>query len=227
MTKAIIIDSAKREVREADIDTHKVGQIINGWIECAAAFPNGDMLFVDEEGLLKPNEHFFRFAPRNDGLPLAGNGVIIGREIATKDSWYNEEPKCTVEQVKEWVTFLDKSQAQAWGKANASEPAVSVTAVMPDGSVEHSVLQRYGELFRDMTETATYTYAVGGSAADKQTWAVAGEITVGVGQFREAMDAVLLEVFQRLTEGKAVFGQPGKGCNGPYRVVHFALTARA
>lgn len=41
-------------------------------------FPNGDVLFVDDEGLFKDPKHFFRI-PGID-YDFAGNGLIVGTE---------------------------------------------------------------------------------------------------------------------------------------------------
>lgn len=42
-------------------------------------FPNGDILFVDDNGLLKDPRNFFKLSPH--GTTFAGNGLIIGREV--------------------------------------------------------------------------------------------------------------------------------------------------
>ena len=42
-------------------------------------WPNGDTLYVDDEGLLKPGMRLFGIR-RPDGQPLAGNGLIIGSD---------------------------------------------------------------------------------------------------------------------------------------------------
>jgi hypothetical protein len=40
---------------------------------------NGDVVFVDDEGLLKGPTHFFRIKGLND-QPLAGRGVVLGSD---------------------------------------------------------------------------------------------------------------------------------------------------
>ncbi len=42
-------------------------------------WPNGDCLYVDDEGLLKPGMRMFDIG-RVDGQPLAGNGLILGSD---------------------------------------------------------------------------------------------------------------------------------------------------
>lgn len=67
---------------------------------------NGDVLYVDDEGLLKSGMRLFNI-DRYDGQPLAGNGLILGSdregnsvdaksmltEIQTKVSWTNLETR--------------------------------------------------------------------------------------------------------------------------------------
>lgn len=65
-----------------------------------------------------------------------------------------------------------------------------------------------------------YQYTVVGSAADNQTWMVKGEILC---EFHEAFDKAMRDCFQQLTQGKAIFGKPGLGCNGPYEVSYFGV----
>lgn len=46
---------------------------------CGMNWPNGDMLYVDDERLLKRGMRLFNI-DRADGQPLAGNGLILGHD---------------------------------------------------------------------------------------------------------------------------------------------------
>lgn len=76
--RAILIDAAQGTVQEidtvGDLDA-LYGLIHCQMIEVAHEFPNGDVLYVDEEGLLKQPQRFFDIGAHQ---PFAGNGVIIG-----------------------------------------------------------------------------------------------------------------------------------------------------
>lgn len=66
---------------------------------------------------------------------------------------------------------------------------------------------------------ADFKYQVEGTAADDQTWTVVGKINnFREGQFFDAVHAAGAESLRQLTNGKAVYGQPGVGCNGPYKI---------
>lgn len=61
----------------------------------------GDTIFVDEEGLLKPQEHFFKLSTYHQ--PVAGRGLVLGLEPESGDSC---EPKCTIEYLEENIAFM-------------------------------------------------------------------------------------------------------------------------
>jgi hypothetical protein len=155
MPKVFHIDATAREVREVEADGLKDYQrLVGGFIEVAWHGPTGDVLFVDEEGTLKPKNGFFRWEHRRDPMPLCGSGVLVGRERHDEEGEFlgNDAPAMTLEQVQAAVTFLTREQATAWGKANASEPAATVYFVGPGGVIEHTVVTRHGEVFANLPE---------------------------------------------------------------------------
>jgi hypothetical protein len=69
-----------------------------------------------------------------------------------------------------------------------------------------------------------YSYQVHGRGAEDQTWFTRGVLTAEAeGNFPEMPGLALRESFAQLTNGKAVFGQPGVGCKGPYRVTKMVI----
>ena len=80
MVKVIIIDPFKRQIYEKEIGQDNLQDmqgIVGGYIEASGVFENGDILYVDEEGLLKENQEFFKVSEINPD-PLAGVGFIQG-----------------------------------------------------------------------------------------------------------------------------------------------------
>jgi hypothetical protein len=151
MTKVIFIDSAKRTIIEGTIGTGRAAlkdmqKAVGGLIQPAHGWANGDILYVDEEGLFKPQTHFFRLAGYDQ--PLAGNGLIVGSD----DEGENADVKLPVADIIPLVTFLDRAQAQSWAKANASEPAMTITSFNPNGTNETVIIARYGEMFSDISK---------------------------------------------------------------------------
>lgn len=63
-------------------------------------------------------------------------------------------------------------------------------------------------------------YTVEGTASDGQTWMTEGSVN---GDFPDCLEDAMRAAFQQLTGGKAVFGQPGIGCRGPYKIKRFEL----
>lgn len=66
-------------------------------------------------------------------------------------------------------------------------------------------------------------YTVNGTAADGQTYEVAGTLSCQPGDFVFATKRAMQMAFMELTQGKAVFGKPGLGCSGPYTVTRLLV----
>jgi hypothetical protein len=145
--------AAAREIREvASAGLADLQRLIGGYIETAYTWGSGDVLFVDEEGMRKPQRYFFRLRRRGD-QPLAGNGVVVGPERYGDDGEYLGTDDVTLDLacLREAVTFLTRDQADAWAKGNASEPATVFYTFGDDGWVtEETVVRRLGRMFSDM-----------------------------------------------------------------------------
>lgn len=66
-----------------------------------------------------------------------------------------------------------------------------------------------------------YAYVVTGAAAGGQWWQVEGEIDAA--SLVSLPPAVMGEAFEQLTGGRAVYGYPGQGCNGPYKITKLLI----
>ena len=67
-----------------------------------------------------------------------------------------------------------------------------------------------------------YRYTIEGTSSHN-TWEHSGVIEALPGLFPAvAMDA-MRETFMALTKGKAVFGKPGVGCDGPYTATRLEI----
>ena len=64
-----------------------------------------------------------------------------------------------------------------------------------------------------------YRYEMTGGGADGQTWKSTGTIdTTAAGAFPNVPAQAMRLAFEQLTQGKAEYGKPGVGCNGPYSI---------
>lgn len=154
--RALLIDSAKQEIREVEYESTEakgttLQQHIGGYIETAYAWPNGDILFVDEEGLFKAQKHFFRIGERPD-QPFAGHGIVVGPERLDEDGEYlgTDAPIITLAALQATVEFRSRDQIDAWAKGNASEVAAAVYFAGADGKIERTVTAHVGELYASM-----------------------------------------------------------------------------
>jgi hypothetical protein len=61
----------------------------------------------------------------------------------------------------------------------------------------------------------SYRYTIEGSGAHGQTFRTEGDVT---SDFHDAFHVSMVDTFEKLTKGKAIFGKPGVGCQGPYDI---------
>lgn len=96
MPRALFIDSKAGTVIETEIPNDDrlsaLQKAVDGSIEAATDFPDGDVLYVDEEGLLKDPKYFFDIGAHQ---PFAGNGIIVGREIDDEGTLADAQTKLT------------------------------------------------------------------------------------------------------------------------------------
>jgi hypothetical protein len=108
--KAIFINSKEKSVHYIELSTNSNSRIAEMYdrLECkcfttGASYPNGDILFVDDEGLLSLTDESMFF--RLDSFQiLAGNGILVGPEIEFDDgTWTVQDVGTLIEHIK--VTF--------------------------------------------------------------------------------------------------------------------------
>jgi len=108
--KAFLIDSAARKITEVEYELGDVSRLIGGDGICLGfRFRNGDLLYVDDKGLLKPQEHFFWISDRTD-QPLAGNGLVAGPDRLDETL----DVQMSYDTLKAKVTFIDREGVDMW-----------------------------------------------------------------------------------------------------------------
>ena len=108
--KAILIDPFTRSVSEVEYSGNY--KDIYDLIDCdtftlASIDPDGDGIFVDDEGLFKPEQAFFWH--KGYPQPLAGKGLVLGCD----EEGESISPKTTLEEVKANTQFLNHAQLTA------------------------------------------------------------------------------------------------------------------
>jgi hypothetical protein len=162
--KAIFIDAVKQEFREVEYDAlasasgaPTMQDHLGGWIDCAFRFPNGDVLYVDEEGYLKPTMHFFICSFRAD-QPMAGCGIIVGREVEDDDApggFYTLPPQTKIDWLKRNIAWMTREGFDHWMSLHKDDPAGYIKIVNSKGEVVRTeVLHTYGELHDGMKKEA-------------------------------------------------------------------------
>jgi len=104
--KAHLIDPANRTVTTVELpDSKDRLPAIYRHLQCdtfdVAGLPNGDSVYVDDEGLLKPMQHFF--AVRGMPDPFAGRGLVMG----TDSRGHSISPTITLAELGKHVKFIE------------------------------------------------------------------------------------------------------------------------
>jgi hypothetical protein len=140
--KAYLVDAMAREIRPIDYEYTTILSYLPGGITIAAVFASGDVLYVDDEGLLRPATVAFRVLGRDDAQPMMSNAILTGPDDAEGTS----SPRMTVEDLAREIEWLDVETALDWFRAKANDAAVISHG--PDGT---HVLATWEELLRNLT----------------------------------------------------------------------------
>jgi Domain of unknown function (DUF3846) len=144
--KAYWINATTKTIETVEWNsTDKLRELVGGWIEINRIWPTGDVLYADEEGLLKGGTTWFRLAGKTN--PICGNGILVGPEVPEDDwrEWLsNTDPVLTIEQLAAEITFVTPEQVASWAKANSSNVFAAFTDL---DTGETTVLGRVGDLF--------------------------------------------------------------------------------
>jgi len=106
------------------------------------------------------------------------------------------------------------------GKAATSRPPFA-DYLIPSPNAMTPLLGGKAMNLKQQTETKAmraYSYEISGTAANDQTWKIIGTVDDPNNDLPAVFDRAMRESFLALTQGKAVFGNPGVGCAGPYGI---------
>lgn len=131
------IDAEKRAITKVEYEYGTMRQYLPGGIEIGCTFEDGDVLYVDEEGLLKKATKAFLILQRPDGQPMMSNGFLTGRDDPDPESKIGTfPPTMTIEALNRQIAWLDLEDALDWFRVRAAEPAV--VSHTPNGIEVHA-----------------------------------------------------------------------------------------
>lgn len=108
---AFFINSTDRTIAKVDYTGIKdLYRMVGGPIELAMHWSNGDVIYVNEEGLLMNLPNWFTVIGGHQ--PFAGNGVLVGREVEEGNSYYTLSPTISLVRLKSLVTFYSHAQVK-------------------------------------------------------------------------------------------------------------------
>lgn len=109
--KALLIDPVTRTISEVEYNGNykQIYDLIDAdTFDIARLYPNGDGAFVDDEGLLKPCDHFWLH--ENYPSPLAGKGLLLGCD----DEGESIAPSTDIESLRNAVRFMSRNDVLDW-----------------------------------------------------------------------------------------------------------------
>lgn len=122
--QAFLIDPANKAITTVELpDTGDKLPAIYKHLQCetfdAMYLPNGDSLYIDDEGLLKPQMHFF--AVRGAPQPYAGRGLVVGINAQGR----SVSPSITLQQLTANVKFVELMTRHVAIVRDAANPTLS------------------------------------------------------------------------------------------------------
>ena len=102
MTKAYLINADTLEITDCEVGDYRtiyplIGNECSAF-DCVRIDAKGTTLFVDDEGLMKPNRLFYIKTPAGE-FRLAGNAVVLG----TTDDGVSTSPVITKEKLALYI----------------------------------------------------------------------------------------------------------------------------
>lgn len=129
--KGYLVDPFERTVTEVEVPYREKGlQAFYELLQCetfdvARIHENGDVLYVDDDGLFKPGNQFFLAADYPQ--PLCGRALLLG----TDTDGETIPPKLGMDWLRENIKFLDRNTLALVGRMK--RPAYGL-AVVPWGT---------------------------------------------------------------------------------------------
>jgi hypothetical protein len=132
--KGYIIDALNKKIVETDYEYSDLGKILPGGLTIAAVFKNGEVLYVDDEGLMHKADRAFRIKKRRDGQPMMSDGMLTGRDEShmSPDGDLIEvtsDPRMSAEELQEEIEFISVEEALQWFRSRRDEGAVLINGV--------------------------------------------------------------------------------------------------
>jgi hypothetical protein len=138
--KGYWIDAAARTITEIEWTDESFRTMFPGGPTIGAIYPTGDVIYVDDEGLLHPATVAFRIKRRPDGQPMMSNGFMTGPDHGEIiDGDYVEktlDPVMPMGDLAQEIEWLTVPEALAWFRKQADNPATFING-RPVGAWRH------------------------------------------------------------------------------------------
>jgi hypothetical protein len=120
------IDAVARTITEIDYTYFNMRTWLPGGVTIGIVYDNGDVLYVDDEGLLHPATRAFRIKKRADGQPMMSDGILTGEDDMDEGDIGTLPPQFTIEQLQEEIEWLTVEEALQWFRDRINEPSITI-----------------------------------------------------------------------------------------------------
>lgn len=140
--RGYLIDAAKQEVREVEWEYtggRSIAALIGTGVSAiciALKWQTGDVLYVDDEGILKPQSVYFTVVDRADHQPLGGNGLVTGPDNMEE----TDPPVMSMADLVAKIQWSSRKDFESWAK----DRGAAITVSYPDG--EQKVLATWDDI---------------------------------------------------------------------------------
>jgi hypothetical protein len=143
--KGLFVDAGGRRITPVNYTYASMWEWLPGGITIARIFPNGDVLYVDDEALLHPVKVAFRLRDSTDDMqPFVSNGLLTGRDHGKKTL----PPAMSADELAQYIVWLTVEEAMHWFRLRADRPAAAIT--LENGEVH--VLKRWSDFLSGMED---------------------------------------------------------------------------
>jgi hypothetical protein len=155
MAKAILLDATNRKITEVDLPDVGSDGRYSDWLEAAykhlgvrtiaawRSLPNGDVIYVDDEALLKErNSQTPWFAMHEMGAPVCGNALITGEEGPEGET---SSAKSTIQEIEDRTVMLTENLVAKWVD---TLPETPYRVTMTTAGEPTQVLTEFKRLYR-------------------------------------------------------------------------------
>jgi hypothetical protein len=145
--KGFFIDAMRRTITPWTYEYSDMGKKLGGSMTLGKIYPDGDALYLSDDGMLRKADRAFRLKSEPDRQPFFSDGIVTGRDNNDPNAILGTlPPRRGVAELAAEIIWLTVEEGLDWVRRRHAEPAV--TFYSGDGT--QKVLATWGDLLRNL-----------------------------------------------------------------------------